>query len=584
MFKITVGEGSMMSESESEDESGSESSNESKCLELESCINQEPLKAELQVKTVDVMIADFNNTSISTYSSSPNSKSNPNPHNFASQETDFEFLKAIENHENRTPIIEETEKINLSNNSDSKLVQIGLTLSQAERDDLIKLLSEYVDVFAWSYHDMPGVDPSIGQHTIPLIPGSKPIMQKLRRMKPDVSLKIQEEVSKQLEAGFIREAKYPEWIANVVPVPKKDGKVRMCVDYRDLNRASPKDGFPLPHIDILVDNTANHALLSFMDGYAGYNQIPMAEEDMEKTTFITQWGTYCYTVMPFGLKNAGATYQRTATAIMSDMIHREIEVYVDDMIVKSKERHEHTSVLRKFFNRLRQYNMRLNPQKCAFGVTSGKLLGYVISSRGIEADPSKIKAILEMQPPMNEKEIRGFLGRLQYISRFISRLTMICEPVFRKLRKSEPKVWDDDCQHAFETIKSYLSNPPVLKPAMPGIPLRLYLTTTDSAVGAMLAQEIEGKENAVYYISKKLIEYETKYTQLEKLSIALVWATKKLRHYMLSHTIHVISKADPLKYLFEKPALNGRLSRWLVMLAEFDLKYIPQKSIKGSAV
>ena len=331
------------------------------------------------------MIADFNNTSISTYSSSPNSKSNPNPHNFASQETDFEFLKAIENHENRTPIIEETEKINLSNNSDSKLVQIGLTLSQAERDDLIKLLSEYVDVFAWSYHDMPGVDPSIGQHTIPLIPGSKPIKQKLRRMKPDVTLKNQEEVSKQLEAGFIREAKYPEWFANVVPVPNKDDKVRMCVDYRDLNRASPKDGFPLPHIDILVDNTANHALLSFMDGYAGYNQIPMAEEDMEKTTFITQWGTYCYTVMPFGLKNAGATYQRTATAIMSDMIHREIEVYVDDMIVKSKERNEHTSVLQKFFNRLRQYNMRLNPQKCAFGVTSGKLLGYVISSRGIQS-------------------------------------------------------------------------------------------------------------------------------------------------------------------------------------------------------
>ena len=134
--------------------------------------------------------------------------------------------------------------------------------------------------------------------------------------------------------------------------------------------------------------------------------------------------------MPFGLKNAGGTYQRTAIAIMSDMIHREIEVYVDDMIVKSKERHEHTSIHRKFFNRLRQYNMRLNPQKCAFGVTSGKLLGYVISSRGIEADPSKIKAILEMQPPTNEKEIRGFLGRLQYISRFISRLTMIREPVF----------------------------------------------------------------------------------------------------------------------------------------------------------
>ena len=164
----------------------------------------------------------------------------------------------------------------------------------------------------------------------------------------------------------------------------------MCVDYQDLNKASPKDDFPLPHIDILVDNTANHALLSFMDGYARYNQILMAEEDMEKTTFITPWGTYCYTVMPFGLKNAGATYQRAATALLHDMMHKEVEVYVDDMIVKSKDRPGHQVALRKFFERLRKYNMRLNPSKCAFGVTSGKLLGYVISSRGIEVDPTKI--------------------------------------------------------------------------------------------------------------------------------------------------------------------------------------------------
>ncbi|XP_056688386.1 uncharacterized protein [Spinacia oleracea] len=141
-------------------------------------------------------------------------------------------------------------------------------------------------------------------------------------------------------------------------------------------------------------------------------------------------------------------------------------------------------------------------------------------SGGIEVDPSKIKAILDMKSLANEKEIRGFLGKLQYISRFISKLTMICEPVFRKLHKSEPKVWDEDCQHAFDTIKDYLSNPPVLKPAILGAPLRLYLTTTNSAVGAMLAQEIDDKENAVYYISKKLLEYETRYTQLERISIA----------------------------------------------------------------
>ena len=188
---------------------------------------------------------------------------------------------------------------------------------------------------------MPGIDREIAEHKIPLDPKMTPVKQKLRRLKPEIALKIKEEVTKQLDAGFIKVSNYPEWVANIVPVAKKDGRVRMCVDFRDLNKASPKDDFPLPHIDILVDNTAEHALLSFIDGYAGYNQILMAEEDMEKTTFITPWGTYCYTVMPFGLKNAGATYQRTATTLLHDMIHKEIEVYVDDMIVKSKDRRGH---------------------------------------------------------------------------------------------------------------------------------------------------------------------------------------------------------------------------------------------------
>ncbi|RDX68220.1 hypothetical protein CR513_52809, partial [Mucuna pruriens] len=143
-----------------------------------------------------------------------------------------------------------------------------------------------------------------------MLPKATPVRQQLRRMKPDVALKIKEEVEKQWDAGFLAVSNYPQWVANIVPVPKKDGKVRMCVDYRDLNRASPKDNFPLPHIDMLVDNTACHAFFSFMDGFSGYNQILMAKEDQEKTTFVTLWGTFCYKVMPFGLKNAGATYQR----------------------------------------------------------------------------------------------------------------------------------------------------------------------------------------------------------------------------------------------------------------------------------
>ena len=208
-----------------------------------------------------------------------------------------------------------------------------------------------------------GIDTDIVQHCIPTNPTMKPVKQKLRRIKLEWTLKIKE-VKKQYNAGFLRVVNYLEWLANVVLVPKKDGKVRVCVDFRDLNKASPKDYFPLPHIDILVDNIARHALLSFMDGFSGYHQIKMALEDMEKTFFITPWWTYYYKVMLFGLKNAGATYQRATTTLLHDLIHKEVEVYVDDMIVKSKDREGHIPALRKFFKRIQFYKLWLNPKKC----------------------------------------------------------------------------------------------------------------------------------------------------------------------------------------------------------------------------
>ena len=156
----------------------------------------------------------------------------------------------------------------------------------------------------------------------------------------------------------------------------------MCVDNRDLNRASPKDNFPLPHIDVLVDNIGNFALFSFMEGFSGYNQIKMAPEDMEKTTFVTLWGTFCYKVMSFGLKNAGATYQRAMVALFHNMMHREIKVYVDDMIAKSITEEEHLVNLRRLFERHKRYQLRLKPAKCTFGVKSGKLLGFIVSQKG----------------------------------------------------------------------------------------------------------------------------------------------------------------------------------------------------------
>ena len=222
--------------------------------------------------------------------------------------------------------------------------------------------------------------------------------------------------------------------------------------------------FRLPYIDILVDNIASSALMSFMDGFSRYNQIKIATKDMTKTTFTLEWGIYYYTVMPFRLKNAGSTYQRMATALLHDIMHNVVEVYVDDMIVKSKDSRGHIINLRKFFERIKKYRLRLNPQKCTFKVTVGKLLGFLVSDRGIEVDPSKIKAILEMPPPRNEKEKRGFLGRLQYISWFIAKPTSTYEPIFKLLMKNKPHTWNDECQKAFEVIKDYLLHPPILVP------------------------------------------------------------------------------------------------------------------------
>lgn len=247
------------------------------------------------------------------------------------------------------PHQESLETVNLGTEDCKKEIRIGADLHAEVKKRLIELLHEYVDVFAWSYQDMPGLDTDIVMHHLPLKQDCPPVKQKLGRTRSDMAIKIKEEVQKQLDAGFLAVANYPQWVANIVPLSKKDGKVRMCMDYRDLNRANPKDDFPLPHIDVLVDNTAQFSIFSFMDGFSGYNQIKMDPEDREKTTFITPWGTFCYKVMPFGLKNVGATYQRDMVTLFHDMIHKEIEVYINDMIAKSQTEEEHLTHLHKLF-------------------------------------------------------------------------------------------------------------------------------------------------------------------------------------------------------------------------------------------
>ena len=206
---------------------------------------------------------------------------------------------------------------------------------------------------------------------------------------------IAKEVRKLLEAGFIQEVYYPNWLANVVMVKKANGKWRMCVDFTDLNRACPKNSYPLPRINTLVDSTARHELLSFMDTFSGYNQIKVNEDDQERTSFVTSQGLFCYKVMPFGLKNAGATYQRLMNKMFAHQIGRNVQVYVDDILVKSIRENDHLNDLQDTFDTFRSFNMKLNPSKCVFGVTTGKFLGFIVSQRGIEVNPEKVRAIME---------------------------------------------------------------------------------------------------------------------------------------------------------------------------------------------
>ena len=215
---------------------------------------------------------------------------------------------------------------------------------------------------------MPGIDRRVIEHSLNIYATKKPIQQKRRVFASEQNKAIMEEVEKLLTAGFIREVYYPKWLVNVVMVKKSSGKWRMCVDFIDLNNACPKDSFPLPRIDQLVDSTIGHKLLTFMDAFLGYNQILMKEEDQENTAFVTSQGLYCYKVMPFGLKNVGTNYQRLVNQMFTKQIGRNMEVYVDDMLVKSRDAKTHLADLQEAFDTLKRYKMKLNPVKCLFGV------------------------------------------------------------------------------------------------------------------------------------------------------------------------------------------------------------------------
>ena len=425
---------------------------------------------------------------------------------------------------------------------------------------------------------MEGIDPAIITHRLSVSPSFKPVKQKRISFAPERQKAINKEVGKLLQAGAIREVEYPEWLANVVLVKKANDKWRFCIDFIDVNRACPKDSFPLPRIDLIVDATAGHELLSFMDAFSDYNQINMDPDDQENTSFVTGQGTYCYRVMPFGLKNVGATYQRLVNKMFKKQIGTSMEVYIDDMLVKLTTIELHIAHLAEAFQIVKWYNMKLNPAKCAFGVSAEKFLGFIVNNRGMEENLDKIKVVLDMSSPSNIKEVQRLTGRIAALSRFVSKASDKCQPFFQVLKKAFQ--WDAHREEAFAALKTYLNSPPILVSPSEGELLTLYLAVSDFSTSAVLVRDKDRVQHPVYYCSRALRGAEERYPKMEKLILALVTKARKLRPYFQAYTIE-ISTEYPMKQVLHKPETSGRLMKWAIELSEFNIIYKPKIEIKG---
>ncbi|KAI3459553.1 hypothetical protein Pfo_016216 [Paulownia fortunei] len=398
----------------------------------------------------------------------------------------------------------------------TRTTRIGTQLSQKLTNSMTQFLRNNIDIFAWNVRDLKGIDPGVAVHHL----------NKNRHFGLEKDKVIQKEVEKLLEAGHIREIQFPEWLSNW----------RMYIDFRDLNTACPKNHYPM------------------MDALQGYHQIMLAPEDHKKISFITSTGTYCYVVEPFELKNVGVTYQRLVNRMFKEQLGRNMEIYVDDMLVKSTKAEAHVADLAEAFGVLRRYCMKLNPSKCAFGVRSGKFLGYMVTERGIEVNPEKVKAVQQLT------------GRIAVLSRFISRSAERSLHFFKILRKGNKFEWIEECQRAFDELENFLTELPLLtKPV------------------SVLLREEGAKQKLIYYVSKLLRGAEIKYPKIEKEGLALVTTVRQFRSYFLSHKI-VVQTNLPLRHVLSKPETSGRMVKWAVEMSEYDIDYQPRVAIKAQTL
>ncbi|XP_073045904.1 uncharacterized protein [Primulina eburnea] len=464
---------------------------------------------------------------------------------------------------------------------------------------LLGVLKEHRGAFAWKVSDIKGISPSICMHKILMEDKYSPLAQPQRRLNPKMQEVVKAETIKLLDAGIIYPISDSAWVSPVQCVPKKGGITvitnekneliptrivtgwRVCMDYRKLNDATRKDHFPLPFIDQMIERLAGHEFYCFLDGYSGYNQITIAPEDQEKTTFTCPYGTFAFRRMPFGLCNAPATFQRCMTAIFHDMIENFLEVFMDDFSIFGSSFDECLKNLNLVLIRCEESNLVLNWEKCHFMVQEGIVLGHKVSENGIEVDKAKVEVIKNLPPPSSIKGVRSFLGHAGFYRRFIKDFSKIAKPLSSLLMKDVEFNFDSTCLQAFEVLKKSLVTAPVLTAPDWELPFEVMCDASDTAVGAVLGQRKNKVFHTIYYASKTLNDAQLNYATTEKELLAIVFAFEKFHSYLVLSKVIVYTDHSALKYLLAKKDAKPRLIRWILLLQEFDLEIRDKKGVEN---
>ncbi|CAN6547010.1 unnamed protein product [Malus baccata var. baccata] len=480
--------------------------------------------------------------------------------------------------------------------ADSSLpVIIAADLSSTEEDKVLRILKSYRDAIGWTIADIKGISPTICIHKILMEDGVKSAIDAQRRLNPIMKEVVHTEVMKLLDVGMIYPISDSRWISPTQAVPKRSGITvvqndnnelvptrlttgwRMCVDYRKINAGTRKDHFPLPFIDQMLERLAGRAFYCFLDGYSGYNQIPVAPEDQEKTTFTCPFGTFAYRRMPFGLCNAPATFQRCMMSIFTGLVEHVVEVFMDDFSVFGDSFDQCLQNLSLVLERCIKTNLVLNWEKCHFMVKQGIVLGHLISNRGIEVDKAKIDAIEKLPPPTTVKSVRSFLGHAEFYRRFIKDFSKISRPLCNLLAKDALFVFDEACLEAFKKLKTLLTIAPIIAASNWSLPFELMCDASDYAMGVVFGQRKDRLPQVIYYASRTLNDAQLNYATTEKELLAVVFSLEKFRSYLVGAKVIIYTDHAALKYLLSKKDAKPQLIRWILILQEFDLEIRDKK-------